>query len=52
LYVLDADDVAASPDPGAAALAFARSAFDHACVVCEWDPVLSASAAGTPPPVV
>jgi hypothetical protein len=52
LYVLDADDVAASPDPQAAALAFARSAFDHACVVCEWDPVLSASAAGTPPPVV
>jgi hypothetical protein len=52
LYVLDADDVAASPDPGAAALAFARSAFDHACVVCEWDPALSASAAGTPPPVV
>jgi len=51
-YVLDSDDVAASPDPHAAALAFARSAFDHACVVCEWDPALSASAAGTPPPVV
>ena len=41
-----------SPDPHAAALAFARSAFDHACVVCEWDPALAASAAGTPPPVV
>ena len=52
LYVLDADDVAASPDPQAAALAFARSAFDHSCVVCEWDPALSASAAGMPPPVV
>jgi hypothetical protein len=51
-YVLDWDDVAASPDPHAAALAFARSAFDHACIVCDWDPTLSASAAGTPPPVV
>jgi hypothetical protein len=51
-YVLDWNDAAASPDPQAAALAFARSAFDHACVVCEWDPALSASAAGTPPPVV
>ena len=51
-YVLDWDDVAASPDPQAAALDFARSAFDHACVVCEWDPALSASAAGTPPPGV
>jgi hypothetical protein len=51
-YVLDWDDVAASPDPHAAALAFARSAFDHACIVCDWDPALSASATGTPPPVV
>jgi Family of unknown function (DUF5996) len=50
-YVLDADDVAASPDPGAAALAFARSAFRHACAVCEWEPSLSSSAAGDPPPV-
>ncbi|MFL5818074.1 MAG: DUF5996 family protein [Conexibacter sp.] len=50
-YVLDHDDVVASPDPHAAALAFARSAFQHACAVCEWDPALSASAAGSPPPI-
>jgi hypothetical protein len=51
-YLLDWDDVRASPDPHAAALAFARSAFRHACRVCEWDPALPASAEGTPPPVV
>jgi Family of unknown function (DUF5996) len=50
-YVLDWDDVCASDDPYGTALAFARSAFDHACVVCEWDPVLAATAKGTPPPV-
>jgi hypothetical protein len=51
-YVLDHDDVGASPDPHAAALDFARSAFLHACQVCAWDPVLVATAEGTPPPVV
>lgn len=50
-YVLDHDDVVASPDSHAAALAFARSAFQHACAVCEWDPALPASAAGSPPPI-
>jgi hypothetical protein len=50
-YVLDHDDVVASPDPHAAALHFARSAFRHACAVCEWDPQLAATAEGTPPPV-
>jgi hypothetical protein len=50
-YVLDWDDVVASPDPHAAGLEFARSAFRHACAVCGWDPALSASADGTPPPV-
>ena len=50
-YVLDWDDVRAAADPKAAALEFARSAFTHACLVCGWDPGLSASAAGTPPPV-
>ena len=52
LYVLDDDGLAASTDPQAAALAFARSAFAHSCVICDWDTALSASAAGTPPPVV
>jgi hypothetical protein len=50
-FVLDWDDVIASPDPHATALAFARSAFQHACQVCEWDPALPASAEGSPPPV-
>jgi Family of unknown function (DUF5996) len=51
-YVLDWQDVCEQPDPHAAALAFARSAFQHACAVCGWDPALAASAEGTPPPVV
>jgi hypothetical protein len=50
-YVLDWDDVASSSDPRGAALAFTRSAFQHACVVCGWDPGLAASAAGKPPPL-
>ena len=51
LPLLDWSDVLAAPDPHAAALEFARSAFDHACVVCDWDPALPASAGGSPPPV-
>jgi hypothetical protein len=51
LFVLDWDDVVASPDPHGTALEFCRSAFRHACAVCEWDPELAASAHGTPPPV-
>jgi hypothetical protein len=51
LYLLDWDDVIAAPDPHAAALGFTRSVFRHACVVCEWDPALPASAEGTPPPL-
>jgi hypothetical protein len=50
-YILDWEDVRRSPDPHAAGLEFARSAFRHACAVCEWDPALSASAEGIPPPV-
>jgi hypothetical protein len=50
-YVLDWDDVIAAPDPHGAALQFARSAFRHACAVCDWDPELAATAEGTPPPV-
>jgi Family of unknown function (DUF5996) len=51
-YVLDWEDVCAAPDPHAHALEFARSAFRHACQVCEWDPKLLAGAEGHPPPVV
>jgi hypothetical protein len=50
-YIMDWDDVRSSPDPRAAALEFARSAFHHACLVCGWDTALAASAEGTPPPV-
>ncbi|MGO9489113.1 MAG: DUF5996 family protein [Solirubrobacteraceae bacterium] len=51
-YVLDWEDVCASPDPHGMALEFARSVFVHACAVCDWDSALEASALGTPPPVV
>jgi hypothetical protein len=50
-YLLDWNDVRAAPDPRAAALEFARSAFRHACAVCDWDPALAATAEGVPPPV-
>jgi hypothetical protein len=50
-FVLDWDDVISAPNPFATALAFARAAFRRACVVCDWDPALTASAEGHPPPV-
>jgi hypothetical protein len=50
-YILDWDEVRASADPRAAAVEFARSAFRHACLVCDWDTQLAASADGQPPPV-
>ena len=50
-YILDWNDVRTAADPHAVALEFTRSAFQHACVVCGWDPGLAASAEGTPPPV-
>src|SRR6202167_4052722 len=51
-YVLDWEDVCAAADPHAFALEFARSAFRHACLVCDWDPELLAGAEGDPPPVI
>jgi hypothetical protein len=50
-YVLDWEDVRNSADPHAYALEFARSAFSHACEVCEWDRELAATAQGIPPPI-
>jgi hypothetical protein len=50
-YVLDWDDVVAGRDPHRSALEFARSAFQHSCTVCGWDPALPASARGDPPPI-
>jgi hypothetical protein len=51
LFVLDWNDVRASENPKAVALEFLHSAFDHACTVCDWDPALSATVHGVPPPV-
>jgi hypothetical protein len=50
-YVLPWADVCASDQPRQAALQFARSAFRHACLVCDWDPALTKSAEGVPPPI-
>jgi hypothetical protein len=50
-YILDWDDVRSDPDPVAAALDFARAAFQHACLVCGWERGLADSAQGSPPPV-
>lgn len=50
-YLLDWDDVIAAADPYQEALRFARSAVAHGCSVCDWDPALTASAEGIPPPV-
>jgi len=50
-YILDWDDVRTAADPHGAALQFAQSAFQHACLVCGWDTELAASAESRPPPV-
>jgi Family of unknown function (DUF5996) len=50
-YVLDWEDVRLSAEPRRTALDFGRSAVRHACAVCDWDPALSASAEGVPPPI-
>jgi hypothetical protein len=50
-YVLEWEDIRDSADPRGMALEFAHSAFRHACGVCDWDPVLAATADGVPPPI-
>jgi hypothetical protein len=50
-YVLYWEEIRERPDAHALALTFARSAFRHACEVCEWDPALAATAEGVPPPI-
>ena len=50
-YILDWDDVRSSANPHETALEFAHSAFRTACAMCDWDPALTASGEGTPPPV-
>jgi Family of unknown function (DUF5996) len=50
-FILDWEEVRSAPDPHSMALEFARSAFRHACALCNWDPGLAASADSRPPPV-
>lgn len=49
-YVFDWDDVCRAVDPHAAASGFAFSAVRHLCIACGWDPALSSSIGGVPPP--
>jgi hypothetical protein len=50
-YLLDWDDVRVAPSPHRAALDFGHSAIQYATTASGWDPVLSASTEGVPPPV-
>jgi hypothetical protein len=50
-FILDWDDVCASDDPQQSAWDFASSAVRHACRTCAWEPSLTASLEGDPPPV-
>lgn len=50
-FVLDWDDVCAADDPRQAAQAFASSVVRHSCTACGWEPGLTASLDGDPPPV-
>ncbi len=50
-YILNWDDVCSAADPFHTALDFGLSVIRHACDVCDWDPVLAASANGVTPPV-
>jgi hypothetical protein len=51
-YILDWDDARESAHPHQSAFDFARSAVQHACVICGWDPSLTASADGVRPAIV
>jgi hypothetical protein len=50
-YVLDWADVIAAENPHETALSFGRSVARYACEACAWDPALTASVDGRPPPV-
>jgi hypothetical protein len=50
-YLLDWNDVCGAANPHETALVFAHSAFRYACDACSWDPALTATAEGHPPPV-
>jgi hypothetical protein len=50
-FVLDWEEIRSAEDPHALGLEFTRSAYDHACEVCAWDPVLAGRGKGSPPPI-
>jgi hypothetical protein len=50
-FILDWDDVCAAEDPPLSAWAFASSVVRHACTACGWEPSLTESLEGRPPPV-
>lgn len=50
-FVLDWAEVRSRDDPRATALDFARAVYREACMLCDWDSALAATAEGTPPPV-
>jgi len=50
-YVLEWDQIRERPERRELTREFMRSAFQHACAVCEWDPALAATAEGVPPPI-
>jgi hypothetical protein len=50
-YLLDMEAAAATPDPHATALAFARAVGRRCLGACDWDPALAGSLEGEPPPV-
>ena len=50
-FILDWEEVCRASDPHGVALAFAAEAVRHGCAACEWDPTLSSSLQGDPPPV-
>lgn len=50
-FVLDWGEVRTSGNPHATALDFARAAYRQACVACDWNAALAATAEGQPPPV-
>ncbi len=51
-FLLDWDDARAATDPARTAMDFGLSVIRHACTASGWDPILAASAEGTPPPVI
>jgi hypothetical protein len=50
-YLLEWNEIRERDDPHSLAVEFARAAYRHACVVCEWDPALAESGQGIPPPI-